>query len=164
VGFPFYACLPPASSPLRAPSRADPSGLGTRRQFTRWSSDPRVRNADRSGARSTVGGFVLLRHRTVWCHTGQSGAPLTCCFDFCCGTVLHSSPVRVDRCALDSRCPLAHRTVRWILAKRPYENSRVATWTLYGPGATDTVRWHIGQSGAPDHSTLGSFCFFELDP
>jgi hypothetical protein len=25
---PFYACLPPASSPLRAPSRADPSGLG----------------------------------------------------------------------------------------------------------------------------------------
>jgi hypothetical protein len=23
---------------------------------------------------STVGGFVLLRHRTVWCHTGQSGA------------------------------------------------------------------------------------------
>jgi hypothetical protein len=28
VDFPFYACLPPASSPLRAPSRADPSGLG----------------------------------------------------------------------------------------------------------------------------------------
>jgi hypothetical protein len=28
MGFPFYACLPPASSPLRAPSRADPSWLG----------------------------------------------------------------------------------------------------------------------------------------
>jgi hypothetical protein len=28
AGFPFYACLPPALSPLRAPSRADPSGLG----------------------------------------------------------------------------------------------------------------------------------------
>jgi hypothetical protein len=28
VGFPFYACLPPAFSPLCAPSRADPSGLG----------------------------------------------------------------------------------------------------------------------------------------
>jgi hypothetical protein len=27
AGFPFYACLPLAS-PLRAPSRADPSGLG----------------------------------------------------------------------------------------------------------------------------------------
>jgi hypothetical protein len=28
AGFPFYACLPLASSPLRASSRADPSGLG----------------------------------------------------------------------------------------------------------------------------------------
>jgi hypothetical protein len=28
VGFPFYAGLPSASSPLRAPSRVDPSGLG----------------------------------------------------------------------------------------------------------------------------------------
>jgi hypothetical protein len=28
MGFPFYAYLPPAYSPLRAPSRADPSGLG----------------------------------------------------------------------------------------------------------------------------------------
>jgi hypothetical protein len=47
---------------------------------------------------STVGGFVLMRHRTVWCHTGQSGAPLTFCSDFCRGTVLHCSFVRVDRC------------------------------------------------------------------
>jgi hypothetical protein len=28
VGFPFYACLPPTFSPLRPPSRANPSGLG----------------------------------------------------------------------------------------------------------------------------------------
>jgi hypothetical protein len=27
-------------------------------------------------------------------------------------TVLHCSSVRVDRCVLDSRCPLLHRTVR----------------------------------------------------
>jgi hypothetical protein len=26
---------------------------------------------------STVGGFILMWHRTVRCHTGQSGAPLT---------------------------------------------------------------------------------------
>jgi hypothetical protein len=26
---------------------------------------------------------------------------------------------------------------------------------LYGPGAPDTVRWHTGQSGAPDQGTLG---------
>jgi hypothetical protein len=37
VGFLFYACLPPAFSPLRAPSRADPSGLG--HAVTIYSSD-----------------------------------------------------------------------------------------------------------------------------
>jgi hypothetical protein len=30
---------------------------------------------------STVGGFVLMWHRTVRCDTGQSGAPLTVCSD-----------------------------------------------------------------------------------
>jgi hypothetical protein len=51
------------------------------------------------GAGSTVGGFVLLRHRTVWCHTGQSGAPLTCCSNFyvalhsCCTVQLPESTV-----------------------------------------------------------------------
>jgi hypothetical protein len=33
---------------------------------------------------STVGGFVLMRHRTVWCHTGQFGAPLTSATLLCC--------------------------------------------------------------------------------
>jgi hypothetical protein len=47
------------------------------------------------------------------CGTGQSGAPQTCCSDFYNGTVMHCSSVRVDRCALDSRCSLAHQTVRW---------------------------------------------------
>jgi hypothetical protein len=47
------------------------------------------------------------------CGTGQPGAPLTHCSDFCRGTVLHCSAVRVDRCALESRCPLTHRTVLW---------------------------------------------------
>jgi hypothetical protein len=32
----------------------------------------------------------------------------------------------------------------------------VAAWLLYGPGAPDTVQWHTGQSGAPDHNTLKS--------
>jgi hypothetical protein len=31
--------------------------------------------------------FVLLRHWTVWCHTGQSGAPVTSCSDFCHDTI-----------------------------------------------------------------------------
>jgi hypothetical protein len=31
-------------------------------------------------------------------------------------------------------------------------------------GAPDTVRWHTGLSGVPDHNTFGSFFSFELDP
>jgi hypothetical protein len=60
---------------------------------------------------STVGGFILMWHRTVRCHTGQSGAPLTCCSHFCRVTVLHCSSVRVDRCAQIVVAPLVHRTV-----------------------------------------------------
>jgi hypothetical protein len=62
---------------------------------------------------STVGGFVLMWHRTVRCHTGQSGAPLTCCSDFCRDTLLHCSSVKVDRCAQIVVALLVHRTVRW---------------------------------------------------
>ena len=31
------------------------------------------------------------------------------------------------------------------------------------PGAPDIVRWHTGQSGAPDHSTLSFFAPFYLN-
>jgi hypothetical protein len=58
------------------------------------------------GAESTVGALSS-------CGTGQPGAPLTRCSDFCRGTVLHCSSVRVDRCAQLAVAPLAHRTVRW---------------------------------------------------
>jgi hypothetical protein len=102
------------------------------------------------GARATV-------ETLSSCGTRQSGAPLTRCSDFCRGTMLHCSPVRVDRCMLDSCCPLAHRTVRLIIAERACVFPRVTGWTLYGPGAPDTVQWHTGQSDAPDHSTLKSF-------
>jgi hypothetical protein len=40
----------------------------------------------------------------------------------------------------------------------------VASWTLYGPGAPDTVWCHTGQSGAPDQSTLGFFAPLYLNP
>jgi hypothetical protein len=46
------------------------------------------------------------------CGSGQSGAPLTCCYDFCRDTMLHCSSVRVDHCAQIAIAPLAHRTVR----------------------------------------------------
>jgi hypothetical protein len=45
----------------------------------------------------TVGAFVFLWHRTVWWCTGQSGAPLTCCSDFCCDTVALSESTVAHR-------------------------------------------------------------------
>jgi hypothetical protein len=47
------------------------------------------------------------------CGTGQSGAPLIFCSDFC--RVYYSAlfTVTVDRCAEIAVAPLAHRTVRW---------------------------------------------------
>jgi hypothetical protein len=62
---------------------------------------------------STVGGFVLMWHRTVRCATGQSGAPLTNCSDFCHVHCAALFTVRVDRCAQVAVAPLAHRIVRW---------------------------------------------------
>jgi hypothetical protein len=62
---------------------------------------------------SAIGGFVLMRHWTVRCHTGQSGAPLTFCSNFCRVTVLQCSSVRVDHCAQIAVALLVHRTVRW---------------------------------------------------
>jgi hypothetical protein len=109
------------------------------------------------GGSITVGGFVLLWHRTVRWHTGQFGAPLTCCSDFCRSTVLHYSSVRDDRCTLDSHCPLAHQTVRWIIAERACVFPRVVGWTLYGPGAPDSP---VRQTTA--HSS--PFAPFELGP
>jgi hypothetical protein len=40
VGFPFYACLPPASLPFALRLAPTHLGWGTRRQFTRRSRDP----------------------------------------------------------------------------------------------------------------------------
>jgi hypothetical protein len=109
---------------------------------------------------STVGGSVLMWHRTVRCHTGQSGAPLTCCSDFCRDTVLHCSSVKVDRCAQIVVAPLVHRTVGGTpdssvnYSGAAPRNPEAAELELIHPGAPDTVRWHTGQSGALDQGTL----------
>jgi hypothetical protein len=47
------------------------------------------------------------------CGTGQSGAPLTFCSDFCRVIVLNCSPVRDDRCTQIAVALLVHRTVWW---------------------------------------------------
>jgi hypothetical protein len=106
---------------------------------------------------STVGGFVLMWHRTVRCYTGQSGAPLTFYSDIWIALfTLQSRPLRAgSRCstsALDS--PVAHRTVRWIIAKLSLGNPKLKSSRLILPGAPDTVRWCTGQSNAPDQRAL----------
>jgi hypothetical protein len=92
------------------------------------------------------------------CGTGQSGALWLRCSDFRRNTVAHCITLQNRPLALDSRCPLAQWTVRWIIAEHAQEFLRVASWHLYGPDAPDIVRWHTRQSGAPNFSTLNSFC------
>jgi hypothetical protein len=60
--------------------------------------------------------------------------------------------------------PLVHRIVWWIIAEHALRNSRVESWTLYGPGAPDTVQWHTGQSGALDQGTPGFFAPLYSNP
>jgi hypothetical protein len=57
--------------------------------------------------------------------------------------------------------PLAHRTIRCATRHCPMNYSGAAPRIPEGeqfrvgvPDATDTVRWHTGQSGAPDQGTL----------
>jgi hypothetical protein len=57
------------------------------------------------GAKSVVGALSS-------CGTGRSGALLLRDSDFCCALCCTVPAIIVDRCAMDSRCPLAHRTVQ----------------------------------------------------
>jgi hypothetical protein len=102
------------------------------------------------------------------CGTGQSGGvpdslvPLSHYSDFCYVLCCTVHAVRVGRCVELAVAPLAHRTVRWIIEECACDFPRMASWPLYGPGALDTIRWHTGQSGASDHSTLSSLLRFNL--
>jgi hypothetical protein len=63
---------------------------------------------------------------------------------------------RVQSCS-----PLEHRTLSGDAPNSPVNYSEVSLkipegkeFSLKSPGAPDTVRWHTGQSGAPDQGTL----------
>jgi hypothetical protein len=60
--------------------------------------------------------------------------------------------------------PLAHRTVRWIIAERLSRNPKVKSSACTIPGAPDTVRWHTGQSGAPDQGSLQFLLLLSFEP
>ena len=83
-----------------------------------------------------------LAHRTVWCTpdspVNYSGA--------------NSRSWRVQ-----SRSPLGHRTLSGGTPDSPVNYSGAPLdfregeeFSVKSPGAPDTVRWHTGQSGAPD--------------
>jgi hypothetical protein len=103
---------------------------------------------------SIVGGFVLMRHRTVRCpsdHLLWLLPRVLCCTVHC-----QSRSLRVDsRCSAGSPdSPVAHRTVRWIIAEVRLGNPKVKSLKSFLPGAPDAVQWCTGQSGAPDQRAL----------
>jgi hypothetical protein len=76
-------------------------------------------------------------------------------------TVAHSMCSADDHWREVVVAPLAHRTVRCATGHCPVNysgaTSRIPEGEQFGvgvPGAPDTVRWHTGQSGAPDQGTL----------
>jgi hypothetical protein len=76
-----------------------------------------------------------------------------------------SGPLRWSRCSAgtpDSH--VAHRTVRWIIAEQRLRNPKVKSSACTVPGAPDTVRWHTGQSGAPDQGCLRFLLLLCFEP
>jgi hypothetical protein len=85
--------------------------------------------------------------------TGQSGVHRTCPVNY---SGADSRSWRVQ-----SRSPLEHRTLSGVHRTCPVNYSEAplkipegAKFGLESPGAPDTVRWHTGQSGAPDQGCL----------
>jgi hypothetical protein len=110
---------------------------------------------------STVGAFVLMWKRTVRCHTGQSGAPLTRCSDFCRVYCAALFTVRVDHCAQITVCspgatdsPVAHRTVRWIIAERRLGNPKLRSLSWF------TLVHRTLSGGTPDSPVRHSRAHF----
>jgi hypothetical protein len=63
---------------------------------------------------------------------------------------------------VQSRSPLGHRTLSGGAPDSPVNYSGAPLrfpegeeFSLESPGAPDTVRWHTGQSGAPDQGAFG---------
>jgi hypothetical protein len=76
-------------------------------------------------------------------------------------TVAHLMPSTDDRWREVAVAPLAHQTIRCATGHGPVNYSGAASRIPEGeqfgvgvPSAPDTVRWHTGQSSAPDQGTL----------
>jgi hypothetical protein len=117
--------------------------------------------AVRAWSWSTVGGYVLLSHRTVRCRTIQSCGPLTFALTFWIALfTLQSQPLRAN-----SRCSAGTPDSPVNYSGGAPEKPEGEEFELVHPGAPDTVRWHTGLSGAPDQGTLRfPFCSLLLNP
>jgi hypothetical protein len=96
-------------------------------------------------------------------HCSVSGAPSGSALTLA-RTIAHLMPSTDDRWREVAVAPLAHRTVRCATGHCPVLHpdspvnysgaaSRIPEGEQFGvgvSGAPDTVRWHTGQSGAPD--------------
>jgi hypothetical protein len=85
--------------------------------------------------------------------TGQSGVHRTCPVNY--------SGAKIRSWRVQSCSPLEHRTLSggapdspMNYSEAPLKISEGAKFGLESPGAPDTVRWHTGQSGAPDQGSL----------
>jgi hypothetical protein len=102
--------------------------------------------------------LVILLHQIVRCHTGQFDALWLLRSDFFRGTVYHCSSTQSTIGAQGAVAPLAYRTVR-CTSDNPvnYNGARLAeTWEWQIRLLADLV--HRTLSGAPEISTLKSFC------
>jgi hypothetical protein len=100
-------------------------------------------------------------HRTVWCRTGQSGAPLTAALTYAVVLFIRQSrPLRTD-----SRCSAGAPDSPVNYSGAALGKPEGEEFELIHPGAPDTFRWHTGLSGVPDQGNLRfAFCSFLLRP
>ena len=112
----------------------------------------------------------------------SSGAALTLrkLFVHCsrCRRPLESTVALASRCSAGTPdSPVPHQAVRCHTRQSGatpdslVNNSRVASekpegeeFRLYRPGAPDTVRWHTGQSGAPEQGSLRFPLLLSVEP
>jgi hypothetical protein len=103
-------------------------------------------------------------HPRVLCSSARAGAHLMHCRrplarSSRCSAGSPDSPVNYSGAdfrswRVQSRSPLEHRTCPVNYSEAPLKIPEGAKFGLKPPGAPDTVRWHTGQSGAPDQGCL----------
>jgi hypothetical protein len=102
--------------------------------FDRWSSDL----------------WSLWAVRCASCACSDSGAH--------CSAL---NAVADDRCARSSRCSAGTPDSSVNYSGAPLEFPEGSEFNVECPGAPDTIRWHTGQSSAPDQGAFGlSFALF----